>query len=314
MSHFHHPWRAIVNPAAARGRAREVWSKWLPDIRAKIPHLEWSYTDSSGQAMQLAEQWVRAGCRHLIAVGGDGTHHEVCNGIIHALGPERAKDVLYTLLPLGSGNDWIRTHGLDKGLENWLALLDAGRAGLQSVGQIHYTQPNGQQALQYTINVTGMAYDAFVVRCAEGHPLKRRLLYPVLTLWLLRKFKTPKLRLIIDDQQIVEDRFYTINIGPCRYSGGGMRLVPQANPQSDKLALTYAKALPIWKILFNSWRFYTGSIGRVKEVTTTQAKHVHIESIGKGNILEIEADGEWLGYGPVEVFVLPQVVRFLGNP
>lgn len=313
MSHFHHPWRTIVNPAAAHGRARVEWLKWLPTLQTKIPHLDWAFTKSTGHAMQLAEQWVREGSRYLIAVGGDGTHHEVCNGIIKALGPERAHEVLYTLLPLGSGNDWIRTHGLKKGLNNWLDLLQSGSPKRQNVGLIRYVSPDSQAAERYTINVAGMAYDAFVVRRAEGHPLKRRLLYPVLTLWLLRLFKPPRLRLTLDDQPPIEDRFYTINIGPCRYSGGGMRLVPQADPQSERLALTHARALPIWKILLNSWRFYTGSIGQVKGVTTTQAHRVHIESAGPKETLEIEADGEWLGYGPVEVFVLPQVVRFLDS-
>ncbi|MEM8583035.1 MAG: diacylglycerol kinase family protein [Bacteroidota bacterium] len=312
MSHLHHPWRAIVNPAAARGRARKQWMAWLPTLQSLMPQLEWAFTESPGQAMDLAEQWVHEGCRHLVAVGGDGTHHEVCNGIFSALGPERAKEVLYTLLPLGSGNDWIRTHGQKRGLEAWLKLLEHGQPRLQSVGLVSFTNQAGEATQRYVINVAGMAYDAFVVRRAEGHPLKRKLLYPVLTLILLRQFQPPKLRLRYDDQPVVEDRFYTINAGPCRYSGGGMRLVPQADPQSDTMALTFARSLSIWRILQHSWRFYTGSIGEVKEVTTTQAARISVSALSPNIPLEIEADGEWLGYGPVEIVVLPEVLRYLG--
>lgn len=310
--HFHHSWRAIINPAAASGQARKQWLAWLPQLEAKIPQLEWAFTDSPGHAMALARQWVEEGCRYLIAVGGDGTHHEVCNGIIAALGPERAKEVLYTLLPLGSGNDWIRTHNQQRGLDHWLRLLEHGSPRLQTVGLVKYTNQHGQAEERYILNVAGMAYDAFVVRQAEGHPLKRKLLYPILTLWLLRKFTPPSLRLEYDNHPAIEDHFYTINIGPCRYSGGGMRLVPQANPQSNFLALTFARSLSILRILLHSWRFYTGTIGQVKEVTTTQATHIRVSALDPNIPLEVEADGEWLGYGPVEVFVLPQVVRFLG--
>ncbi|MEM7572216.1 MAG: diacylglycerol kinase family protein [Bacteroidota bacterium] len=311
MSHFQLPWRAIINPAAARGRAKIQWMKWLPQLQAKLPQLEWAFSEEPGHATQLAKEWVGAGCRYLIAVGGDGTHHEVVNGLIQALGPERAKEVLYSLLPLGSGNDWIRTYGQKRGLTNWLQLLERGQPSKQNIGQIQYRDSNGQIASRYFANVAGMAYDAFVVRQSAKHPFKRKLLYPLLTLLLLHKFKPPHLRLEYDQEPALETQFYTINLGIGRYSGGGMRLVPQAEPAAERMALTYAKKLAIHRILLHSWRFYTGSIGQVKEVSCTHASAVKVSAPKDAQKLEIEADGEWLGYGPVEVVVLPQVLQFL---
>ena len=311
MSHFQLPWRAIINPAAARGRAKAQWLNWLPELQQRLPKLEWAFSEEPGHASRLAKSWVEAGCRHLIAVGGDGTHHEVVNGLVAALGPERAHEVLYSLLPVGSGNDWIRTHGQKRGLAAWLQLLENGQAATQSIGQIHFRDNQGQVQSRYFANVAGMAYDAFVVRQSENHPLKRRLLYPVLTLLLLRKFRPPLLRLEYDQAPGVEAQFYTINLGIGRYSGGGMRLVPQADPADERMALTYAKKLAIYRILLHSWRFYTGSIGQVKEVSCTHASKVKVQALDVSQKLEIEADGEWLGYGPVVVDVLPQVLRFL---
>ncbi|MEL6274493.1 MAG: hypothetical protein AAFU03_05185, partial [Bacteroidota bacterium] len=118
-------------------------------------------------------------------------------------------------------------------------------------------------------------------------------------------------RLSYDKEASVDNQFYTINVGIGRYSGGGMRLVPHAEPHADSFALTYAKKLPVYSVLLNSWRFYTGGIGQVKQVTTTYAKQVVVRSLNEELPIEVEADGEWLGNGPIRISLLPRALKFL---
>jgi diacylglycerol kinase family enzyme len=78
--------------------------------------------------------------------------------------------------------------------------------------------------------------------------------------------------------------------------------VPHADPEGNSLALTFARELPTWKIIKESWRFYAGSVGRLNEVTTTHTKKVVVTPVT--GVAELEADGEWLGLAPVEVSLL----------
>ncbi|MEM9260154.1 MAG: diacylglycerol kinase family protein [Bacteroidota bacterium] len=296
-------WHFLLNPAAARGKAGLRWQTMLPKLKAHLPNMTWAQSSAKIGMANLAEAAVRNGYLKLVGVGGDGTHHEVLNGIVAA---DALEQVTYSPFPLGTGNDWVRTLGTSRELTDWVKVLVAGKTIRHSVGRIRYGED--QSRVRYFLNVAGMAYDAEVVRRSEQMRFKHRLLYPLLTLVFLKDFTPPEVKVVYGKETFI-GAVHTINFGIGRYSGGGMRLVPQADPQADTLALTIARRLPVWKILAESWRFYTGTIGAVKEVTLTQAHSVIVEPIN-GRI-EFEADGEWLGSGALEVDVLQRKLRVI---
>jgi diacylglycerol kinase family enzyme len=287
------------------------WPTYEARLRLAFPDLEVYTSAAPGDAAALAERLALAGRNRIVAVGGDGTHHEVINGLFNALGAAGMDKVTYALLPLGSGNDWIRTHRVPKKIEPWIRGYQRAKLSKQNLGIISYRDANGLPKSRIFTNVVGMAYDAYVVRRSAANRFKSRLLYPLLTLAYLGAYTPPTLRLTFDGQAPIEQPFHTINVGIGRYSGGGMRLVPQADPAGPDFALTYAPALSIPMILAHGWRFYTATIGRVPGVVCTSARKVKIEAVGARNSLEIEADGEWLGYGPIEVELLPQSLTFV---
>lgn len=251
----------------------------------------------------LAAAAVRAGHTRLVGVGGDGTHHDVINGIMNAGGLAK---VTYVPLPLGTGNDWVRTLKVPRNIDQWLVMLRNEKTILHAVGQLRYTAKDALPKTAYFLNVAGMAYDAEVVRRSEKARFKHRLIYPLQTLAYLRGFTAPTVRIDYDGGSFTGP-VHTVNFGIGRYSGGGMRLVPHADPTLETLALTFAHRLPIWKIILESWRFYAGSIDRVKEVTTAHVRSVTVTPVA--GEAELEADGEWLGLAPVDVSLLPDRLR-----
>lgn len=287
--------------------------------------MTWETSTSEHGMAHLAEEAVRAGRTRLVGVGGDGTHHDILNGIIAA---GKIRDVVYAPLPLGSGNDWVRTLKTPRRPEDWIGMVRAGKTMEHAVGQLTFggeigredEQPRGDDGqrgdgppcygkrlsgpeTRYFINVAGLAYDAEVVRHAEAVWYKHRLLYPLMTLAFLRHFTAPTVR--IDYNGISwTGPVHTVNFGIGRYNGGGMRLVPHADPAANTLALTFAERLPLWKILKESWRFYTDTIGEVKEVTLAHAASVTVTPLS--GRLEAEADGEWLGAGSISVNLLEE--------
>ncbi len=286
-----------MNPTAAGGRAARWWQYALPVLKRNFPDLRYSITDATHSLAELVAAAADSGTQLLVGVGGDGTHHDIINALVVQ---DLLDRVTYAPLPLGTGNDWCRTINVPRHLVRWLEVFRRGHTIDHRIGQLTY----GPEAeVRYFINVAGLAYDAYVVRRARSLPVKRRLLYPALTVAYLRDFKPPALELEYDDT-VVADRFHTINFGIGRYNGGGMRLVPQADPTGDTLALTFASALPLTRILANGWRFFTPTIGSVEGVTTTHANFVTVTGP-----TEIEADGEYLGTGPVHAHLIGQRLR-----
>lgn len=300
MNSTDHQWHFLVNPAAGRGRAHARWQGWLPKLQEALPGVTWEESTAEDGMAALAEAAVRSGKTKLVGVGGDGTHHDVLNGIIAADGLEQ---IVYAPLPLGSGNDWVRTLGTPRDLSRWIDMLRTGRTISHGVGRLRFGE---DKQTRYFLNVAGMAYDALVLRKAEASRFKHRLLYPLMTLWFLRDFTAPTVRIRYDGATY-EGQVHTINLGVGRYSGGGMRLVPHADPEVDTLALTFAERLPLWRIVAESWRFYAGSIGKVRGVTLVKTKTVKVTVLA--GALELEADGEWLGVGSVTVDRLAEKLR-----
>ena len=258
-------------------------------------------TPETGLA-ELAEAAVGAGRRRIVGVGGDGTHHQVVNGLVRS---GALAEITYAPLSVGTGNDWVRSLGTPRRLTDWTQSLRAERTIDHRVGYLNYAVGEKDQT-SYFINVAGLAYDAFVVRRSETARFKHRLIYPFLTLAYLRDFRPPTVRVTYDGG-VFTGPVHTINLGIGRYNGGGMRLVPHAEPTAPTLALTVARELPLSTILAQSWRFYTGSVGEVAGVTLAHSERVRIEVLS--GELGLEADGEWLATGPVTAGLLPQRLR-----
>lgn len=298
-------WTVIVNPAANNGRTGRRWQSLEKQLRPVLSNMSVHISQAPGHAALLAEQAIAAGARHLIAVGGDGTNHEVVNGILRQT-TVPPRDIVYALLPVGTGNDWIRTYGIPTRIGDWLAMLATGQTVWQDIGRIAYQGHDTRQE-RYFVNVAGLAYDAFVVRYSEQHRgwLRNRFFYLLLILRCLFQYRLQCARIETDTTSI-EDYFYTINVGICRYSGGGMQLVPQARPNDGLLALTYARRVSKLGVILNTWRFYNGSIGKHPQITTGQARYVHVS--GKEPV-PLEADGEFLGWTPATFTILEKALR-----
>ncbi|MCB9299582.1 MAG: diacylglycerol kinase family lipid kinase [Lewinellaceae bacterium] len=302
-------WYAIANPISGRGVIRREWASLQQRISRQLPVEEFVLTEYPGHAMELAQRAVEKGYRKLLAIGGDGTNHEVANGILRQQ-TVASTEVTHALLPIGTGNDWIRTHGIPRDIDKALAVIQAGNTRLQDVGLARYYR-DGQPQERYFINVAGMAYDGYIgkrageSRFAQGS----KLMYLFLVFKCLFEYELQPAIVYVDSRKI-EGRFYTINLGIGRYSGGGMQLVPHARPDDGQFAVTLGGTISKLGVLLNTYRFYNGSIGRHPKVETFQARQARIIAPTGALPTLLEADGEFLGETPVEFVLLEQALRF----
>ena len=303
-------WFIIVNPAAGNGAVLRLWTNLKIHFETQLPLCEIVHTEYAGHAIQLVSDAIIKGCRHFIAVGGDGTNHEVANGILQQK-IVTSSSITYALFPLGTGNDWARHHKIPTHVKTWLNMLIAGRTHTQDVGLLKYQGENKQES-RYFVNVAGLAYDAFVVQYIEANKKKVRnqFFYLLMIMRCLFKYSLQKAHISFN-QQIEKGHFYTINIGICKYSGGGMSLVPHAISDDGFLALTLAGKISKLSILLNTWRFYNESIHQHSKITAFQTQSIQIRSDENGSPVLLEADGEFLGETPVDISVIENGLKVI---
>ena len=101
----------LVNPASAHGKTRRQWPQIALGLRKQLGDFEVGFTEYSGHGTVLTRAAITRGARHIVSVGGDGTHNEVVNGFFEA---DRllAEDLCLSIIPAGTGGDLRRTLGL----------------------------------------------------------------------------------------------------------------------------------------------------------------------------------------------------------
>jgi diacylglycerol kinase family enzyme len=198
----------IYNPSAGRGRV----GRRMEAMRARLPaKSELLATRGPGDAASLAEAAVRAGARWVIAAGGDGTVHEVANGILAA----DEVDVTFMPLPLGSMNDYAFTLGI---LDWWSARRGWHelRTMPVDVGIIR----SGPRR-KWFVNGCGVGFNGMVtiealkIRWLRGVPL-----YALAVLMaLLKHYRTPSLA-IRNGEHSIEQPTLACTIGLAQREGG----------------------------------------------------------------------------------------------
>lgn len=178
----------IYNPAAGRGKARrcvDTIRKWLgPDAFLVA-------TERPGHAVELAQRAAREGYSRVVAAGGDGTVHEVANGMLLS----GRDDMILSVIPLGSSNDYAYALGLDRGRR------DHGRvAPVPSRTDVGVIRWAGRE--RYFVNGVGVGFNGMVtiesrsIRSLRGLPL-----YTIALLRaMIRHFATPDLTIRFDGE------------------------------------------------------------------------------------------------------------------
>lgn len=302
----------IINPAGGGGKAAKAWFKLKSELNKHSVSYTEHFTKSKGDAIEIVKKLAILGENHFVAVGGDGTAHEVANGILLAQEEGTATDAALCLFSCGTGNDWVREHQISTNIQKFVQAVNKPEYRFQDVGLIEYFDENKNKKSRYFINVAGMAYDAFVAKNTEG--LKQGHFSG--NFYLLHVFKNllkykPEKVLITADNRTWSQKVYTINIGQCRFSGGNMQLVPHAVFDSGHLAVTIADSMPKWEIILQTPKFYNGKLLQHPSISGFECDEIQINSLNNNEVL-IEADGEYLGMTPVKIKNLSNRLKVFG--
>lgn len=303
MSSPYGPMVLIVNKSAGRGRVASA----LPEIEEHLNKRELEYeireTRGPGDATKIAYQTVKSGGRFVVAVGGDGTVHEVVNGLIEddkAIAPE----AVFGVVAGGTGCDFIKTFGIPAMPAHSIANLDGGEAFPIDIGKITYQQ-DGAEVVRYFANVAEAGIGAAVVARAAKLP---RFFGPTVyffAFWMtLRKHRSAQVKVDLVDRTY-EGHMNNLVVANGQFFGGGMKIAPKAAPTDGLLDVQIEHARKREAIALMP-KIYKGQ--HVPHPDIEEAKRVRV-SIEADRPLLIEADGEVLGYTPARFEVLKDLLN-----
>ncbi|KAF0151119.1 MAG: hypothetical protein FD143_2224 [Ignavibacteria bacterium] len=266
-------------------------------------------TRSSKSAEDFAEKIANSGTDYLIAVGGDGTMHEVINGIMHV--PQKQREKLITgLLPVGSGNDFARTLKLSGKISYLQKLITSNSVINLDVGKIECTTLDGKETTVYFNNIAGVGLDAEVAkRVNEGNKIYGpNIAYYTATIKSFLNYRKKQIKVSSADFNY-EGNVLLLSFANAKYFGSGLGIAPHAKVNDGKLALTLAGDVSLLDYLKNVGKLRKCVQLNLPGVVYGETESINIEPIGEPCF--IEADGELVGKLPLKATMLHNEIKFL---
>ena len=293
----------ICNVRAGKGGVAGALPAVISELERRGLEYDVIETTHRGHASEIARSRLEEGYRFLVAVGGDGTVHEVVNGMIsddRALVPDAVLGVVAT----GTGCDFVKTFGLPTDPTYAVGHLDGDDAFAIDIGKVTYMS-NGREETRYFPNIAEAGIGAAVVERAARLP---RWLGPTVyffAFWMtLIKHKPATVTVDLVDRSY-EGPMNNLVVANCQYFGGGMRIAPKAVPTDGLLDVQIEHANKREAIAIMP-RVFKGQ--HIPHPQIKEAKRVRV-SIESDRPLLVEADGEVLGTTPARFEVLKDVIR-----
>jgi diacylglycerol kinase (ATP) len=215
---------AVVNPAAGGGRSAKLAGPAIARLREKGLHVDVFASTAPGHAAELAREAYDQGYRRFIAVGGDGTAHELLNGVFTHAGANAR--ISLGFLPLGTGNSFLRDFS-DSGAEAALQALLENRT--RPIDILRLAHSKGEI---YAFNLLSVGFTADVATLTNRHFKSLGAFGYLLGVFVrVAQLRRPTFALRCDDDKNWDERrclFLTFNNS--KYTGGTMLIAPHSDP------------------------------------------------------------------------------------
>jgi YegS/Rv2252/BmrU family lipid kinase len=291
---------AIVNPAAGGGRSARLAAPALARLREKGLQVDVVASTGPGHAIQLAREAYDQGYRRFLAVGGDGTAHEILNGIF--AGRTSVERIALGFLPLGTGNSFLRDFTKDGAEASIQAILENRK---RPIDLIRLTHASGEI---YSFNLLSVGFTADVAA------LTNRIFKPFGHLgYLLGVFvRVVQLRRRAfalrcdDDSEWDERRSLFLAFNNSKYTGGTMLIAPNADPADGLIEFVRWGPIGRFGLLRTLPRLYDGT--HITHPLASRRAVCHVE-FKTGAPAEVMIDGEVATLECRSLDILPAAVE-----
>lgn len=301
----------VVNPRSGGGRAGRTFAEVRAVMERSLGPVDVAFTEAPGHAIALTRDAVRAGSELVVAVGGDGTLHEVANGVLDAGGT--GASVGY--VGQGTGGDFRKTLGLEHRLDAYVAAIASGRVRKVDAGKLQYRPASGGRATRWFVNILSAGMGGLVDRYVSetSKALGGKAAYFVASARALAGCRRGRLRCDVTLAGDVHQRSvdtYMIAICNGRYFGSGMHVAPMAAPDDGRFEVVSMDAPGKLAFAAFSRRIYEG-----KHLSAPGVQHfacdriaMDLENESARDVFLLDVDGEPLGGLPIDVELVPKAL------
>ncbi len=297
----------VVNPRSAGGKTGELFDRMRAPLEAAIGPFDVAITERSRHAADIARDAALEGRETVVAVGGDGSIHEVVNGLMEA----RDKGATSTRLGVvgaGTGGDFRKSLGIDHRLDRYASVIAEGKTRRIDVARVTYTTHAGERAEAFFVNILSVGLGGLVDRyVAEGGRafggtaayflasaralFESRIGVVAATLWL--------------DGKETQHELHSRNLAFCngRFFGSGMEVAPMAKLDDGVLEVIDLGAAPRLKFAMASSAIYKGDHLKSSDVKHFRCDRAKLELLNRdvNDKFLLDVDGEPLGTLPIEI-------------
>ncbi len=282
---------ALVNPRGGRHQGIAVLEQVRPVFDAAGWDLDVHVTEYPGHARELARTLTLHAWQGLCVLGGDGTVHEVVNGLM-----ERGQPSLppLGLIPTGSANTLHQHLGCADPLVAARRIVE-GRTGRLDVVRVTM----GAQVV-YSVDLIGWGSIADVNRTAERWRFLGPSRYRAAALWQIVRARGRRAKVFLDDR-VLEHEFLFVIACNAKFAGKGLTMAPCADLGDGKLDVVLCRRASRLQMLRLFTRLRTGSHVTLKCVEYHQVKSLALECATDESL---DLDGEVKGHAPFRAEVL----------
>ena len=291
-------WTIIANPVAGRGRARRIGERVADLLHERGVNVHLMMSGAPGDCERLTREVLARGVRQVAACGGDGTVHEVVNGLANS-------DAVLGVVPCGRGNDLARALGLSRGVKDVVNTLVHG---------VDRTIDLGKAGGRFFATVASLGFDTAVAQRmrSQGAGFLTRALevggtvsYGLTVLRTLSGYRSPVVRLQ-GDFGVFEGRILLAATANAPFYGSGIKIAPDAVVDDGVLDVCIVADVSRWTVLRMFLRAYSGAHIGHSAVRVVQTRTLQIES---DDSLWIFADGEPVCEVPAKIEVVPGALK-----
>jgi diacylglycerol kinase (ATP) len=288
----------ILNPnAGSVNEEQELRSALhrLGDIQLRI-------TQRPGHAKPLAQAALEDGCELVVAVGGDGTVNEVING----LAPNFSQ-VCFGAIPLGTGNDFVRSISIPQDVQAAVDVLVAGQTKVLDVVRVT------SDGVRYFINVSSGGFSGLV---NEKLTDEMKQSWGPLAYLRAAAEAVPDLTdyhttIAFDEEDLQENKIYSLVVANARYVAGGIPIAPQARLDDGLLDVVIVPAASMPQLAILAPLILLGRHLDSELVTFRRARKVKVASRPG---MWFNVDGELVGNEPATFEVVPRTLEVIVGP
>ncbi len=317
----------IANPSAGRGRTGRDLSHLVSALRDALGELDVATTGGARQATDLAAAAVGERRPLVVSLGGDGTLHEIVNGLMSARGMRPGAPADTALLPslavvaTGTGGDFGRTLGIAPRVQDYLAAVAGGHERAIDIGRARFSGAAGQPLERYWINVLSAGIGGLVDRYAAASPavFGGRIAYAQAALRGIAMCHRVRLRCraVLPDGREGERVLDSHAVAICNGTtfGGGMHIAPMARPDDGLLEVIAMETQTRWRLVGSFLTVYKGTHTSEPGVHHFSCRALLLEPLdllarpSRGGVFPLDVDGEALGDVPLDVSLIRRALR-----